>query len=106
MEYVVINKDNEVVDGVFFSSELPTFEEENSLTPVEVLNYSDINVVPGQVYNASTKSVEDTDRSLENKHNINRLTASDYLVIKALELEYLKGTVVHEDRQNIRDLIS
>lgn len=105
MKYVIINKLNEVVEGVLESSSLPVFEAENTLRPVEVTSYPSTVIVKGQVYIEKTKTVEDTEKSLANKEILQALRDSDYRVIRALEKRFLKGTVISQDREALRELL-
>ena len=105
MKYVIINKLNEVVEGVLEASSLPVFEAENTLRPVEVRSYPSMVTVKGQIYTEEFKAVEDTKKSLANKEVLLSLRDSDYRVIRALENKFLKGTLISQDRQALRDLM-
>ena len=91
----------DIVSGPWTAPELPVFADDAPLVAKEVVNMPNDYVVPGQVWNDATSSVEDTQASLNWKARA-ELAQSDWKVLRELERMHLNGTALNTEREALR----
>jgi len=85
MKYLELDKETlEIVSGPWDSTELPVFAEDLPLIAKEVVSMPDAWIIPGQIWNDVTSSVEDTQDSLNSKSR-GYLASTDWYVIRQVE---------------------
>lgn len=85
MKYVELLKhSDEIIAGVLTGEVLPEVNDSSETYFAEVVTYPDDIVVYGQVYDAATKTIEDTKASLKAK-GLNYLLSTDWYVTRLTE---------------------
>jgi len=85
VKYLEITKDTlDIWAGPFTAEAVPVFSNDSPVIAKEVISMPDDYIIPGQIWNDLTSSVEDTQDSLNNKAR-NNLYNTDWKVIRHLE---------------------
>jgi len=85
MKYIELLKEtDEIISGISTGEVLPVTNEDSPTYFSEALSYPDETVVYGQVWNSATKTVEDTQTSINSK-SLSYLLSTDWYAIRKAE---------------------
>lgn len=105
IKYLEITKDTlEIWAGPFTADTLPVFADDSPVAAKEIVSMPDDYIVPGQIWNDETSSVEDTQVSLNNKARL-YLSQTDWYVIRNIEAGNAIPTDVSAKRAEARESI-
>lgn len=98
MKYIELDKETlDIMSGPWTADTLPVFADDSPHVAKEVISMPDTSIVPGQIWNDTTSSIEDTQDSINWKARA-YLSSTDWYVIRQMET----GEAVPADVTNKR----